>query len=296
MLRINKIWILLIVFSGLDTCYEDNNTSGQRSDHTINHQSLVYQVNDKGQTIKDRFPTPFGFHRVNLSENSFSGYLRSLSLKSHGSQVKYYNGEIKPVNDVYLGVVDLPIGSKNLHQCADAVMRLRAEYLYDQERYEDIHFNFTNGFRVDYHKWMQGYRIEVSGNDVQWKLKSSSGNSDEIFWDYLETIFMYAGTLSLEQEMQKVEMGNMIIGDVLIQGGSPGHAVIVVDMAEKEGEKIFLLAQSYMPAQEIQILKNPSNPEDNPWYKLSLSNDIATPEWTFTPHHLRRFDNIIHRN
>ena len=47
---------------------------------------------------------------------------------------------------------------------------------------------------------------------------------------------------------------SMQIGDVLIQGGSPGHAVIVVDMAENPatGEKLYLLAQSYMPAQDIQ--------------------------------------------
>jgi len=37
------------------------------------------------------------------------------------------------------------------------------------------------------------------------------------------------------------------IGDVFIVGGSPGHAVIVVDMAQNDNnEKIFLLAQSYI--------------------------------------------------
>ena len=51
----------------------------------------------------------------------------------------------------------------------------------------------------------------------------------------------------------------MQIGDVLIQGGSPGHAVIVVDMAENPatGEKLYLLAQSYMPAQDIQSAGEP---------------------------------------
>ena len=57
--------------------------------------------------------------------------------------------------------------------------------------------------------------------------------------------------------MLKVSIENIEIGDVFIQGGFPGHAIIVVDLAENEvGEKCFLVAQSYMPAQEIHVLKN----------------------------------------
>ena len=45
-------------------------------------------------------------------------------------------------------------------------------------------------------------------------------------------------------------------GDVFIKGGSPGHAVIVVDVAiyPQTGKKVFLLAQSYLLAHQIQIL------------------------------------------
>ena len=53
----------------------------------------------------------------------------------------------------------------------------------------------------------------------------------------------------------------MQIGDVFIKGGFPGHAVVVLDMAENDrtGQRVFLLAQSYMPAQDIHIMKNPTN-------------------------------------
>jgi len=44
-------------------------------------------------------------------------------------------------------------------------------------------------------------------------------------------------------------------GDVMIRAGSPGHAMLVVDVAEDErGRRIYLLAQSYMPAQDIHIV------------------------------------------
>ena len=86
-------------------------------------------------------------------------------------------------------------------------------------------------------------------------------------------------------------MEDMKIGDVFIQTGNPyGHAVIVVDMAENpdSGEKVYMLAQSYMPAQDIQILVNRKNSLYSPWYLLD-ENSIETPEWRFNKNDLKRF-------
>ncbi len=84
----------------------------------------------------------------------------------------------------------------------------------------------------------------------------------------------------------------MQIGDVFIRGGSPGHAVIVLDMAmdSKTGKKLFMMAQSYMPAQDIHVLVNPNKPSISPWYELDgNAKDILTPEWTFSSNELKRF-------
>ena len=158
-------------------------------------------------------------------------------------------------------VVDLDVGTRDLQQCADAVIRLRAEYLYQEQRYEEIHFNFTNGFNAEYAKWREGYRIKVEGNSVSWIKSSNPSQSYEDFRKYLDLVFAYAGTLSLAQELTLVQVAEMEIGDVFIQGGSPGHCVIVVDMAEhnETGEKLF------MPAQEIHILKNGRDSSISPW-------------------------------
>ena len=82
----------------------------------------------------------------------------------------------------------------------------------------------------------------------------------------------------------------MQIGDIFIQGGYPGHAIIIVDMIENtHGKKLYLLAQSYMPAQNIHILKNPMNKKLSPWYELVPNQDIYTPEWNFSVEDLKRF-------
>ena len=107
----------------------------------------------------------------------------------------------------------------------------------------------------------------------------------------MTNIFMYAGTASLEKEMKSIPLNEVKIGDVLIKGGFPGHAVIVVDVAinDKTKDKAFLIAQSYMPAQNIHILKNP-NKEATPWYSISeIQNEIVTPEWIFNTNQLKRF-------
>lgn len=247
----------------------------------------------EGQTIQTRIKTPEGYKRPNLSENSFQKYLRELPLKAHNSTVKCYDGSEKTNNNIYDAVVDLKIGNKDLHQCADAIMRLRAEYLWREKKYDSIHFNFTNGFRVDFNEWLKGKSMVIKGNSTYWSNGTiQRQNTYEEFWNFMELIFTYAGTLSLSKEMVRIELKDINIGDVFIKGGTPGHAVIVVDLAmDSNGNKIFLLAQSYMPAQEIQILKNPNDSILSPWYTSDSSYYIYTPEWSFNIDQLMRFKN-----
>jgi hypothetical protein len=258
---------------------------------------LFFSFSDKngnaleGKTIKDRFTVPSGYERTKEAKNSFAEFLRNLPLKPSGTLVKYYNGSTKSNNDVYGAVIDLPIGNKDLHQCADAVMRLRADYFYGQKQYDKIHFNFTNGFKFDYNKWRQGYRVAVKGNKTNWVKTAKPSDSEQDYWKYLEMVFNYAGTASLAKEMNAIETSEIQIGDVFIKGGFPGHAVIVVDMATNGNKKVFLLAQSYMPAQELQILLNPSISSNNKvcWYALNELPTLETPEWTFKSSELKRF-------
>lgn len=252
-------------------------------------QSLI---NSKGRIIATRVLLPKGYERITASTGTFEHYLRHLPLKPSGSPVNYFDGRIKENNRIYEAVIDLEIGKKDLHQCADALMRLRAEYLWNQKAYDQIHFNFTNGFRVEYTEWMKGRRMIVEGNSTKWDDNYAPSNTKKDFWDYMELIFTYAGTASLEKELKPVAFSKMKIGDVLIQGGFPGHAVIVLDMAvnPQNGRKVYLLGQSYMPAQELQVLTNRNNPDISPWYDLNKIGTIKTPEWNFEQQDLMRFD------
>ncbi|TNE68777.1 MAG: hypothetical protein EP344_00985 [Bacteroidetes bacterium] len=249
-------------------------------------------LNPVGKTVETRFPVPEGYVRMPTDSTSFAAYLRGLPLLPDSHQVRLYDGTLKSRQDVHAAVLDLDVGSRDLQQCADAVMRLRAEYLFAQKRYADIHFNFTNGFRADYDRWRRGDRIRVQGNRVSWTGGGAPSGSYSGFRKYLTQVFMYAGTASLERELVPVALADIQPGDVWIRGGHPGHAVIVLDVAADTSgtERRFLLAQSYMPAQEIHVLRNPADPDGGPWYSTAAIGDmLVTPEWVFSREHLRRF-------
>lgn len=249
---------------------------------------LGFYIDTTGYKIIDRFILPDDYKRIEVKEGSFQEFLRNLPLKKYGEKVRYYDGSFK-YNEVYVSVIDLDIGNKDLLQCADALIRLRAEYFYENKEFGKIGFHLTNGFYVPFKKWSEGYRIKVKGNKTEWYYSGIKSDGRKNFNEYLEYIYSYAGTISLSKEMKKIKIEEIKIGDVFIHGGKPGHCVIVVDMAvnKRTGEKIFLLAQSYMPAQEIHILK--SYDDISPWYKIKKEKYLFTPEWVFEFDSLKRF-------
>jgi hypothetical protein len=238
-------------------------------------------------TIQDRFMPPAGYDRVKADPGSFAHYVRTLPLKAHGAEVKHFDGSVKANRGVYEAVVDIDVGARDLQQCADAVMRLRAEYLFGRGRYGEIHFNFANGFRADYSRWAEGYRVVVAGNVARWVKSAQPSHSYADFRKYMDVVFSYANTVSLRAETPSIGVTSMAIGDFFVD---TGHALIVVDMAQSSsGKRLFMIAQSYMPAQDIQVLCNPSRPDISPWYELDFGDTLRTPEWTFTPRDLHRF-------
>lgn len=239
-------------------------------------------------TIGTSILPPTGFARAALPALSFGAFLRALPLWPRGRPVYLHDGALKSRQDVHHRVVRMDVGRRDLQQCADAIMRLRAEYLFGRGRFDDIAFNFTSGDRFPYASWARGIRPSIRGARVDFVRRGVPKSWDDrrSFRSYLDVIFAYAGTASLERELiSRRGCRRPAVGDVFIQGGFPGHAVIIVDAAARRNvrggtETIFLLAQSYMPAQEIHVLKNLHVPEISPWFRLD-GDILRTPEWDF---------------
>lgn len=215
--------------------------------------------------LKDIKP-PAGYKRFPADPVSFAAWLRSVPLKKDKT-VYLYNGKIKSNQSAQYAVIDISVGNKDLQQCADAVMRLRAEYLYMQKKYDAIAF------------------MDYSGKWYKW----TKGSNRLAFDNYLQTVFGWCGSASLEKQLKPVNNFNKIkAGDVLIQGGFPGHAITVMDIAvNEEGKKVFMLSQGYQPAQDMHVLINPMKPALSPWYEFGETEQIITPEWHFTKKNLK---------
>ncbi|MCP4442222.1 MAG: DUF4846 domain-containing protein [Aureispira sp.] len=155
-----------------------------------------------------------------------------------------------------------------------------------------MHFNYTSGHKVAFDDWRKGKKPRVKGGKVSFS--STTGKTDNSysnFKKYMRSIFMYAGTASLEKEMKAKKLEDVEAGDVFIKGGYPGHAILIMDVAEnpQTGHKLFLVAQSYMPAQSIHILNNFNASALSPWYPIDFGGVLETPEWDFAKEALHQF-------
>ncbi len=255
----------------------------------FSHAAPFNNTDPTGLTTVGSIPLPQGFYRMAQPASSFGSWLRSLPLKTDNT-VYLFNGLPKLNQSAQYAVINISLNNKDLQQCADAVIRLKAEYHYYRKDYDKIKFHTTDGTLLDYASWRKGYRFHLQKGRLVKVLATKPSTDSASFKQYLDLVFSYAGTLSLQKELYPVtSLKNIIPGDVFIQGGSPGHAVIVVDVAQNaRGERLFLLAQSYMPAQDIHILRNPAH-SLIPWYAAGEHTDLLTPEWYFRNNCLRRF-------
>jgi len=255
--------------------------SSQSEKETISQKE--YSIFDEtGTTLENRIHSPEGYVRIPSVSVELTGFLHDFTLKESGSEVLLYNGEPKGNQSAHAAIFDLDIGSKDLQQCADSILRIYAEYYWSVGAYDKIAFHLTNGFYMEYTKWRDGNRLIVNGNDVAWRKTESYNDSYEAFRQYLTTVYIYAGTLSLSQECEPIGLKELQPGDMFLQGGSPGHCILVVDVAQSsDGNRCFLLAQGYMPAQDFHVIINPLHPEDPWYYESEITYPLETPSWTF---------------
>ena len=248
------------------------------------------KINAAGNDIRTRIPAPAGYAWVNEEPNSFGLFLQNVELKEDGSHILDYRGQSISNQAEHIAILNYDVGTRDLQQCADAVIRLRAEYLFERGMFSKIGFHFTNGDFFTWNQFKEGIRTVPDGNTVSYKQNKKFDDSYQNFRKYLNEIYNYAGTISLNKETIKVSNNDKIkAGDILVTPGSPGHALIIVGKAVKNNKSVYLLAEGYTPAQSIHIITNATQ-DINPWYELDVnSGSTETARYTFRPTNIRSF-------
>jgi hypothetical protein len=228
-----------------------------------------------------------------VASGSWGEWLRYLPLRPAGTPARLYNGTLKTPQAVVAAVVDIDVGQKDLQQCADAIIRLRAEYGFANNP-NQIHFHLSTGYDFWFSDFVAGHTFRVVNEVVLPASRPAEAPTHAALARYLLPTFGYAGTLSLSRELRPVPLAAVQPGDVLIHGGAPGHAVLVVDVAEHPTthQKYLLLAQSYMPAQSMHLLRNGNEARLGAWFAVPGPEqaEFDTPEWTFARQELGRFE------
>jgi hypothetical protein len=107
---------------------------------------------------------------------------------------------------------------------------------------------------------------------------AAAGDSHRVFRAYLDEVFTWANTASLEHGSVPEPFADVRPGDFFVMSGRPfGHAVLVLDVARHgDGRVALLLGQSYTPAQSFHVLGG----IDAGWFVVTAeAKDVETPFW-----------------
>jgi hypothetical protein len=286
-----KLFILLVLFSVLGLIAFQIKPIKHTAKAIVASVSETNHINEDSLTIQSRVSVPNGYKRVPYAEGSFQEYLRQYKLKPYGSKIINYDDTEYFWQGGHIGILEIPVTKNGLQQCADALIRVRSEYLWDNNRKDEIGFNFTSGDYCSWSYYAEGFRPIISGNKVTFHKTAAKDTSKANFYKYLDLIYMYAGTLSMYNELPKInDVKDLKIGDMLIKGGSPGHIAIICDeVVNDNGDKLFLLFQGNTPAQSVHLVKNLQDSNISPWYQLEKDAVIPVSNYTFYDSKFVRF-------
>jgi hypothetical protein len=228
----------------------------------------------RAERVADAFPPPEGATRV--PTDAFGAHLRGLALRGAEVPVRTHAGAVVGHD---ARVIDLPLVKGDLQQCADSILRVRAEWLRATGAVSALTFRATSGDPIPWARYRDGGRPRAQGSGLTWVDGGAPGS-----WDgWLSAVFTWAGTRSLAA-YETVPVGAPRAGDVVVVGGSPGHAVLLLDVAVRGAETFVLVGEGFMPAQDFHVERGPVAG----WWPWTAAG-LALPHWPMPASGLRRF-------
>jgi hypothetical protein len=213
-----------------------------------------------------RFPAPEGYVRVAVSPGDYGDWLRHLPLRPDDAPV-----------DRLAAVVDWRWTNARRLGAANAVLRLRGEYLWFCCANEAIAFRFTSGDLFEWKRWADGWAPAVAGRRVEWRQGPEPGFSRQSYTKYLDTLLAYASVNSLAADTHPVTDGTIQPGDVLVESGRGGFAAVVLDVAvNADGRVSILIGQTVKAAGGFCVIQAAA---DSVWHEAEADAAIDLPGW-----------------
>ncbi|MDR0667819.1 MAG: DUF4846 domain-containing protein [Prevotellaceae bacterium] len=241
-------------------------------------------------TVLVRFETPEPYERTDAPPHSFALFLRNLPLLPENTPIQNYANEPLKTDTQSppAAILDIETGTKNWQRTVQSLMRIWAEYLFEQQRFSAIRFHIRNGKAIPYQQWTQGMNILVD-NRAYWTKTPYNPHQYRTFRRYLDFIFQYSDFQTVLRDIESVAASDLAPGDLLLRDD---RAMMVLDMAvnRESGERMVLLACGGTPAQAIRVLQNTAQKDVlGAWFKIGEQGAINTGVVEFLPTDFYRF-------
>ncbi|HOS93484.1 MAG TPA: DUF4846 domain-containing protein [Armatimonadota bacterium] len=241
--------------------------------------------------IASRIGIPAGFHEVPVEPGSWPEWLRFLPLMPAHSPIRGADGRPLgwPGIPAPPGVVDMDV--RRNQECADTILRLRAEYLRWAGHDDRLAFSLAGGGTISWADWRRGMRPVPVGGRVRMVRMAGPSESRQSFEAFLDAVFNWCNTDSLSGDGIPATPEDLRIGDFVSRpgAGARGHAMMIVDLAvDADGNRRALILQGAMPAQSAHLLRASTG---SAWIPIYPAPCFSVPGWReFTWDLLRRFD------
>jgi hypothetical protein len=204
--------------------------------------------------------------------------LRLLPLAAPGTPVRNYRGEIVvPGEDEYLAaVVAIDIGSENLQQSADVILRLHAEWRWYVNDLRMLYLSDTKA-ELPLARWFAGERLTTTGAEPRW-IRQAAPKPKLDHADlraYLDSVFAWSSGRALPGESVPLAPENLEPGAFFLHAGPPAEVLVVLDVATSPaGKRAMLLAQALNPAESVHVLR-PNR--DSVWFPVRTDQPVRVP-------------------
>lgn len=230
-------------------------------------------------SLEARFPTPPGYQRVANAPGSFGEWLRGLPLAAEDTPVVNNTGDtvFKAGDDYVAAVVAIDVGAGDLQQSSDAIVRLNAEWLWASDKQDAISYRSASKLDMPFSRWAKGQRLIASGPNVFWVVKGKPKDATyDDFRQYIDAVMLWTNSVSLATRATHVaDAKDLTAGDFFLQTRGKGHALLVLDIAQKPtGERVALLGQAQQsPAQSFHVIRLG---RETAWFSMRPPNPVLT--------------------
>jgi hypothetical protein len=210
--------------------------------------------------------------------NSWSEWLRLLPLAASGTPVRNYRGEIVvPGDDEQLAaVVAIDIGSRDLQQSADVLLRLHAEWRWYRGELRMLYLSDSK-LELPLQKWGAGERLVAAGGQPKWVAQAAAKPKlDGVdFREYLEAVLAWSDGQALVAESVPLAPEGLEPGAFFLRQGHPADVLVVLDVATSPaGERAMLLAHARNPSENIHVIR-PTR--DTVWFPVRTHQPVRVP-------------------